>query len=551
MEPGQRLRIVIIGGVAGGATAAARARRMNAGAEITILEKGPAVSFANCGLPYHVGGEIAERKKLLVATAELFKKRFDVDVRLKHEVTQIDRGSRTVTGIRRDTGESFTLAYDKLILSTGAAPNRPPFMEQAAANVFQLWTLDDMDATLAYIRAAEPKRAIVVGGGFVGLEVVEQLHRLEMQVTLVERNPQVLMPLDPELAKLVRLEMEQHGIEVRLGRSIAKLELSGTAANVAVLDDGSRLDCELVMVGAGVSPRIELAKASGLVIGPAGGVQVNEFMQTSDPNVYAVGDMTEVPHRLLGKTQRIPLAGPANRAGRIAGSHASSGNSSSFGPVLGTAVVRVFGLTAACTGLSEKACRAHGIEARTAVIQAPDHASYFPGAKEITLKLVYSPQTRKVLGAQGIGGAGVDKRIDVIATALHFGGSVDDLAQLDLAYAPPFGSAKDPVHMVAFTAQNDLDGAPRLKPTFDNLEGYQVVDVRNQAEIDKLPLAGAVHIPIDELTARIGELDPNKPTVVVCHSGKRAHVGACRLRTSGFKDVQNLSGGMSIRRLAD
>ncbi|MFO1065070.1 MAG: FAD-dependent oxidoreductase [Pirellulales bacterium] len=437
------------------------------------------------------------------------------------------------------------------MLSTGAAPNRPPFMEQAAANVFQLWTLDDMDATLAYIRAAEPKRAIVVGGGFVGLEVVEQLHRLGMQVTLVERNPQVLMPLDPELAKLVRLEMEQHGIEVRLGRSIAKLELSGTAANVAVLDDGSRLGCELVMVGAGVSPRIELAKASGLVIGPAGGVQVNEFMQTSDPNVYAVGDMTEVPHRLLGKTQRIPLAGPANRAGRIAGSHAASGNSSSFGPVLGTAVVRVFGLTAACTGLSEKACRAHGIEARTAVIQAPDHASYFPGAKEITLKLVYSPQTRKVLGAQGIGGAGVDKRIDVIATALHFGGSVDDLAQLDLAYAPPFGSAKDPVHMVAFTAQNDLDGEPSLKPTFDSLEGYQVVDVRNQAEIDKLPLAGAVHIPIDELAARIGELDPNKPTVVVCHSGKRAHVGACRLRTSGFKDVQNLSGGMSIRRLAD
>ncbi len=546
----EKLRIVIVGGVAGGATAAARARRVNAQAEITILEKGPAVSFANCGLPYHLGGEIEQRSKLLVATAELFWKRFRIHVRTQHEVQHIDRFKRVVTG-KTSTGDLFELPYDRLILSTGSEPIRPAFFQPNSKNVFHLWTLDDMDRILAVMGTQEVKRATVVGAGFVGLEVVEQLVNRGIEVSLVERGSQVLKPLDYELAKMIEDELHKHGVKLHLDAAVESLTyVDGTAKGVN-LGDGTLIPTDLVIVGAGVFPRTQLAIEAGLTLGSTGGVTVNEFMQTNDVNIYAVGDMVEYHHGVLDKPMRIPLAAPANRAGRIAGTHAACGNSPTMGSVFGTCIVRVFDLTAACTGVNEQTCKRSGIEHRAATIQAAHHASYFPGAQNMTLKLVYKPADGKLLGAQAVGGSGCDKRIDVAATVLHFGGSVNDLSKLDLAYAPPYGSAKDPIHMAAFVAENDLGAQPQLQEFDAALEGYQVVDVRNSDEIEKMPLEGAIRIPVDELVERWKELDPRLPTITVCHSGKRAHVAACWLQGQDFKSVRNLNGGMAIRYRAE
>jgi NADPH-dependent 2,4-dienoyl-CoA reductase/sulfur reductase-like enzyme/rhodanese-related sulfurtransferase len=542
------LRVVIVGGVAGGATAAARARRSNATAKITLLEKGAAVSFANCGLPYHLGGEIAERKKLLVATPELFRNRFQIEVRTGCEATAIDRSAHTVTGVDRQSGLPFTLPYDRLILATGSQPLHPDFLPEGVDNVFHLWTLDDMDAAMARIASSQPQRAVVLGAGFIGLEVVEQLHRIGLAVSLVEAAPHVLGQLDPEMTRPIEQELARNDVQMHVNAHVARIITEGNRVVAIELEDGQRLQCDLLIVGVGATPRIELAREAGLVIGKHGGVSVNQFMQTSDPSIYAVGDIAEVPHGVLADRRRVPLAGPANRAGRIAGAHAACGASPAMGSVLGTSIVRVFDLVAATTGINEHSCRAEGLDYRVATIQAADHASYYPGANELTVKLIYAAESGRILGAQVVGRTGVDKRIDIIATAMHFKGTVHDLAQVDLAYSPPFGSAKDPVHMAAFVAQNDLLNHPRLLATSSALDGYQVVDVRSAAEIERLPLEGARHIPIDQLAARWQELDPAAPTVVVCHSGKRAHVGACWLSGHGFADVSNLNGGVSIRR---
>lgn len=549
----EKLRIVIVGGVAGGATAAARARRVNSHAEITILEKGPAVSFANCGLPYHLGGEIEQRAKLLVATKELFWNRFRIKVQTQHEVTAIDRQQKTVSGRTAD-GTPFSLPYDRLILSTGSEPVRPPFFEPNSKNVFHLWTLEDMDHILAAMQARPIQRATVVGAGFVGLEVVEQLVHRKIAVTLIERNPQVLGPLDAEMAKLIEDELKRKGVAMHLGAAIESLTYDNHVATAVKLGDGTSIATDLVIVGAGVRPRTQLAIDAGLTIGSTGGVQVNEYMQTSDANIYAVGDMVEYHHGVLDQPARVPLAAPANRAGRVAGAHAASAsktdaNPASMGAVLGTCIVRVFGLAAGTTGLNEKACRAAKIDYRVATIQAPHHASYFPGAKNLTLKIIYRPHDGRLLGAQAVGAEGCDKRLDVIATVLHFGGTIDDLSKLDLAYAPPFGSAKDPLHMASFVAENDLNDLPTLAEFDCELDGMQIVDVRNATEIAQLPLPGAHCIPVDELAQRWTELDPNRPTITVCHSGKRAHVAACWLQGQGFANVKNLNGGMSIRTL--
>ncbi len=546
----EKLRIVVIGGVAGGASAAARARRCNAHAEITILEKGPVVSFANCGLPYHIGGEIVDRQKLLVATPELFWERFRIRVRTGHEVRSIDRAAHTVTGLTT-SGDEFKVPYDRLVIATGCEPVSPPFSCVSADNLFQLWTLDDMDRILQLLKKSPCKQATVIGGGFVGLEVVEQLKQRNIDVTLVERLPQVLAPLDPEMARLIELEMKQAGVKVMLGAQVDSLLTSGGKVTAVKLSDGTSVATGLVIVSVGVRPRIALAQAAGLEIGPAGGVVINKFCQTNDPLVYAVGDIVEYHHGTLGANMRIPLAGPANRSGRIAGAHAACGQAQPLASVQGTAIVRVFGLTAGSTGLNARACQQAGIAYRVATIQAPHHASYFPGSKNMTLKILYEPDTGRLLGAQAVGGAGIDKRLDVAATVLHFGGSVHDLAGLDLAYAPPFGSAKDALHMAAFVAQNDLSRLPSLLPYDAGLDDFQVVDVRNASELESLPLEGAIHIPVDELSERWQELDPDRPTITVCHSGKRAHVAACLLQGKGLASVANLNGGMSIRRLKD
>ncbi len=546
-----KLRIVVIGGVAGGASAAARARRCNAQAEITILEKGPVVSFANCGLPYHLGGEIVERSKLLVATPELFWDRFRVRVRTGHEVTTINRSAKTVSGLTR-AGEEFKLPYDRLILATGSEPIRPVFCDVSADNVFSLWTLDDMDRILAIMKKQPCKRAVVIGGGYVGLEVVEQLKRRGVDVTLIERLPQVLAPLDVEMAKLIELEMRLAGVKVMLGAEVQSLLTGKNKVVTAVkLTDNQTVPTDLVIASMGVRPRTALAQAAGLELGASGGVKINAYCQTSDPDIFAAGDIVEYHHGTLDRPMRVPLAGPANRSGRVAGAYAAVGTSKPLASVQGTSIVRVFGLSAGATGLNSRMARDAQIDFRTAIIQAPHHASYFPGATNLTVKILYRPENGQLLGAQAVGGEGVDKRLDVAATVLHFSGTIYDLAGLDLAYAPPFGSAKDPLHMAAFVAENDLAQLPELFGYDAVLDGFQVVDVRNASELEKLPLPGAIHIPVDELSERWGELDPSLPTVTVCHSGKRAHIAACLLRGYGFEQLKNLNGGMSIRRLQE
>ncbi len=548
-KPIQKLKILVIGGVAGGASAATRARRVNADAEITIIEKGPVVSFANCGLPYHVGGEIPNRQSLIVAKRELFWNRFRIAIQTQTEVTSIDRNDKTVTVTNLETNESSILSYDRLIIATGAEPNVPAYCKPMPGNAFHLWTLNDMDRVLEKVNNGKVAHAVVVGGGFVGLEVVEQLHRRGIHVTLVERNPQVLTRLDPIFARMIENHLASKSIALQLGNPIVSLKMEGNDANAAVLADGSEIPVDLLVVGAGVTPRIALAQQCGLSIGEKGGVQVNDFMQTSDPNIYAVGDIVEYENAVSKERGLNPLAGPANRSGRIAGAHAACGSSERMGPVLGTSIVRVFDLTAACTGLNEKQLQSRRTEFRTAIVQAASHASYFPGAQSMQLKLLYSPHDGKIFGAQAVGGEGVDKRIDVIATAIFFSATVYQLSQLDLAYAPPFGSAKDPIHMAAFTACNDLANLPKLKLPTADLSGLQVVDVRTATEREKLPLPNAIAIEIDEFPSKMDQLNPALETVIVCHSGKRAHIAASWLRASGFSNVSNLTGGMSIRSL--
>ncbi len=550
-ELNKPLRIIVVGGVAGGASAATRARRLNADAEILMLERNSVVSFANCGLPYHVGGEIEQRQSLIVAKKELFWNRFRIHVKTKCDAVQIDRLGKTLSVIDRDSGEMSTLHYDRLILATGAEPNVPDYCVPMPSNAFHLWTLADMDGIMSRMQNASVANAVVVGGGFVGLEVVEQLHRRGINVTLIERDPQILARMDRLFAKIVENHIESKSVALQLGNPIVSLNLDNGRAVSATLKDGNVVFLDLLIIGAGVRPRTALASQCGLLLGKEGGVQVNAFMQTSDPNIYAVGDIVEYENGITGNRGLNPLAGPANRSGRIAGTHAATGKSEPMGPVLGTSIVRVFDLTAACTGLNERGLLANGIEFRTAIVQAPHHASYFPGAQSMQLKILYSPVDGKLLGAQAVGGDGVDKRIDILATSMHFGATVHHLAQLDLAYAPPFGSAKDPIHMAAFTACNDLDGMPELALPDVDLTDVQIVDVRTASEREQLPLAGALSIEVDSFPEHLGELDPDRTTVVVCHSGKRAHVAASWLRSSGFKKVLNLTGGMSIRSLGD
>lgn len=543
------LRIVVVGGVAGGASAATRARRLNATAEIAMLERNSVVSFANCGLPYHVGGEIEKRQSLIVAKRELFWNRFRIAVKTDCEATAIDRETKTVTMVDRVSGEQHAMPYDRLILATGAEPNIPDYCVPMPSNAFHLWTLADMDGIISRLQSGTVRNAVVVGGGFVGLEVVEQLHRLGIHVTLVERNPQILTRLDCVFAKIVENHLESKSVALQLGNPIESLQVETGRAVSATLKDGTLLSVDLLIVGVGVRPRTSLASQCGLALGNDGGILVNRFMQTSDPSIYAVGDIVEYTNGITGKPGLNPLAGPANRSGRIAGMHAATGASQPMGTVLGTSIVRVFDLTAACTGLNERNLTSKGIEFRTAIIQAPHHASYFPGAQSMQLKILYSPLDGKLMGAQAIGGEGVDKRIDVLATAMYFGATVFQLAQLDLAYAPPFGSAKDPIHMAAFTACNDLEGTPKLVLPNVDLQNVQIVDVRTVAEREKLPLPNAIAIEVDDFPNHLNTLDPARTTVVVCHSGKRAHVAASWLRSMGFQSVFNLTGGMAIRSL--
>ena len=543
--------ILIVGGVAGGASAATRARRMNEQARIVILEKDAYVSFANCGLPYYLGGEITDRERLLIAKPALFERRFRIEVRTRHEVVSIDRTARTISVQDLEAGRRYEEHYDKLILAPGASPLVPPIPGVDARGVFTLRTLDDADR----IAAAMPsvRRAVVVGGGYVGLETAEQFHRRGLEVALVEMQSQVMPLLDPEMAEPLHRQLEYHGLRLELGRGIAAIdERDGAVAGIR-LSDGTQLPADLVLLGVGVRPNIALAQDAGLVIGASGGIATDEVMRTSDPDIYAVGDAAEYAFGVTGARMRLPLAGPANRTGRLAGAHAATGASRPAPAAWGTSVMRCFGCSAGLSGLSLRSALVAGFEARAVHVVANHHASYYPGAQTLVVKLVYEVGSGRVLGVQAVGGAGVDKRLDVVATLLHFRGTIHDLAELDLAYAPPFGAAKDPLHMAAFVAQNDLDGLARVVQPDADLSPYQVIDVRDAREVRSLPIAGAphaIHIPLNSLRDRLAELDPGQPTVVACRSGMRSYLGTRILAQHGFREVYNLSGAVAMRDFA-
>lgn len=536
-------KIVIVGGVAGGASAATRARRMNEPARIIVFEKGEYVSFANCGLPYHIGGRIPARGKLLLATPASLSKAFNIDVRTRHEVLRIDRPARRVEVLNLATGERFWEPYDTLILSPGAVPIVPPWRGVDLPNVFTLRDVPDMDRIKAFVETQRPAEAVVIGAGFIGLEMVEALVERGIKVTVVEQQPQVLPPLDPEMAREIEAVLKSRGVELRLGATVENLVSGENRVTAVRLGDGQDLPADLVLISIGVRPMVKLAADAGLALGPTGGIAVNERLETSDPAILAVGDAAETIFGVTGQVVRIPLAGPANRNGRLAGERAALGDAPRATPVAGTAIVGLFGRTAGMTGLSAKAARKLNVPHAVSYAIRSQHAGYYPGAEPMILKLVYNPDDGRVLGAQAVGGEGVDKRIDVVATVLHFRGTIDDLAGLDLAYAPQFGSAKDPLHIAAFVAQNERAGLVRQIPVGAPIPDGQLVDVRNPEEVARGTLPGAIHIPLSQLRARLGELDRARPVTVFCQVGQRGYYAARVLMQSGFRDVSNLAGG--------
>ena len=539
----QSPRIVIIGGVAGGASAAARARRLSEDASIVLFERGPYVSFANCGLPYHIGGVIPERERLLVQTPESLCARFDIDVRVNTEVLSIDTQAKVVTARNLRNGKETREPYDALVLSPGAEAVRPAIPGSGDPQVFTLRNMGDMDAILATIARNGVSRALVVGAGYVGLELAEQLHHRGLSVVLVEKLNHVLSLADAEMTFPLQEELARNGVDVRLGSSVSAFQREDGGL-VAVLDDGQRIACDLAVLSVGVRPDTHLARQAGLAIGSTGGILVDDRMRTSVPDVYAVGDAVEVKEFVSQAPALIPLAGPANRQGRIA-AEVIFGRDSRYKATQGTAICKVFELGFAMTGLSEHALRDKGMAYRRVYVHPADHATYYPGAHPISLKLLFAPDTGRILGAQAAGRAGVDKRIDVIAVAQRAGMTVFDLQDLELCYAPPFGSAKDPVNMAGFVASNVLLGDVELwepEELAAPSEQRMLVDVRTFQENKLGTIPGSVCMPVDELRDRLEDLPKDKDLLVFCQVGLRGYVAARLLRQHGYK-VRNLSGG--------
>lgn len=538
-----KTKILIIGGVAAGATAAARARRLSEDAEITIVERGPYVSYANCGLPYFISGEIGKRAALLLQTPEGFDARYQVRVLVNTEAVEIDRAAKQVT-IRNAEGTS-RLPYDRLILAQGGNPILPAIPGIDAPNVFRLWTVPDMDRLHEHLKDSGGKSAVVVGGGFIGLEMAEAFAKRGLATTVVEMLPTVMAVMDREFGVRIAGELVDNGVQVVTGAQVTRVLPDARKIELA---DGRQLDADVVLFSVGVRPELTLAKQADLDIGSTGGLRVDAQLRTSDPDIFAAGDMVEVEHRVSSRTVRIPLAGPANRQGRIAASNALGGKMRYTG-ALGTSVVKIFGATAAMTGLGEKAARDAGLDVGVAVIVKDHHAGYYPGAKELTLKLIYDRRSARLLGAQAFGHEGVEKRIDVLATALAGKLSLDDLAELDLAYAPPYSSANDPVNLAAFIGQNDISGysplvtAARARQELASADPPVLLDVRTLREFEQGHVKGALHIPVDDVRFELGAIPKDRRILVHCRSGFRAHLALRILRQAGFTEVANITGG--------
>ena len=535
-------KIIIIGGVAAGATAAAKVRRISPDAQITMIEAGPDISFANCGLPYYIGGDIKSRSKLILQSPESFNEQYNVDVHIHTTVTSIDKTAHLIKTNNSQTVEEKTFEYSKLILAQGGRPIKPTLPGSDLEHVFTLWTLEDMDKIAAHLDEKKPKNAVVVGGGFIGLEMVEALAKRGLNVNVVEMMPHVMAIMEPETAGFIENEMLSYGVGIHTGVGVTEIQ-----ANSVKLDNGKTLDADMVLLSIGVRPTLQLAKDAGLEMGEAGGLLVNEQLQTSDTDIYAAGDMVEIEHRVNGKKVRIPLAGPANRQGRIAAENALGGNHSYKG-ALGTSIVRVFEAVAGITGLSLKQARALGMDADAVVIHKEHHTSYMPGAETVTAMLVYDKNTGVVLGGQTAGYKSADKRLDVIATAAAAKLTVSDLADVDFSYSPPIGTANDAMNMAAFTAENRMSGfSPSITATeLDNFVAGKnpvFVDVRDVFAFKKSHVENAIHIPLELLLQQINNIPANRPVIVYDETGKKGHQALRTLLGAGFTNITNISGG--------
>jgi NADPH-dependent 2,4-dienoyl-CoA reductase/sulfur reductase-like enzyme/rhodanese-related sulfurtransferase len=543
------MKLLIIGGVAGGASAAARARRLSEDAAIILFERGPHVSFANCGLPYYVSGHIAERNKLFVTTAQRLRERFNLDVRTLSDVEAIDPVTKRVQVRNLGTGEVYFESYDKIILAPGAAPLKPAIVGIDLPGIFTLRNVEDVDRIKAQVDQTT-KQAVLLGGGFISIELAENLHRKGIATTLVERNDQLLTPFDKEMTAPVLQALKSRGIQVLLRESAVRFERTTDGLEV-VLESGKRLPTQVVLLGVGVRPENGLAVSAALEIGPRGGIRVNANMQTSDPNIYAVGDAVETTDALTGERTQIPLAGPANRQGRLAANHIFTG-SGHYRGTQGTAILGFYEQTIAMTGASEKSLLRAKQPYRKVYIHPANHAGYYPGAEGMSLKLLFDPSNGRILGAQGVGGSGVDKRIDVLSMAIQGKMTVYDLEEAELAYAPQFGSAKDPINMLGFVASGLLRGEhPQvdLEEVLNAEPGkYRILDVRTAEEFAAGQIPNAVNLPVDELRERLGELPRDREIAAYCQVGQRGYLATRILMQAGFK-VVNISGGYRTYRL--
>lgn len=539
-------KIVIVGGVAGGATAAARLRRLNEQDKIVLFEKGEYISFANCGLPYYIGEVIKERSKLLVQTVEGMSKRFRIDIRNLTEVVRINRTLKTVTARNILTGEEYDESYDVLLLSPGSKPMTPPIPGLEEANsLFTLRNVPDTDRIKQYVDETAPKHAVIIGGGFIGVEMTENLVERGVKVTLVERGNQVMAPIDYEMAQMVHSEMSKHGVELVLEDGVQAFEQKG---KIVRLTSGKEIETDMIILAIGVQPESGLAKNAGLELGIRGTIKVNQHLLTSDPSIYAVGDAIEVKNYINGFETFVPLAWPANRQGRLVADHIN-GRNAVYNGTMGTSIAKIFDLTVAATGNNEKVLKRIGIPYEAVHIFPNNHAGYYPGAAQISLKLLFNKETGEILGAQAVGKDGTDKRIDVIATAIKAGLQVDVLPDLELAYAPPFSSAKDPVNYAGYVAVNIMEGMVETVQwhEIDNLveNGGYLIDVRDPQECARGIIRGAVNIPLNDLRERLEEVPTDKDLYVTCQVGLRGYLASRILMENGIK-VKNLDGGYKL-----
>ena len=539
------MKVVIVGGVAGGATAAARIRRLDEQAQIVVFEKSHYVSYANCGLPYYIGGVIDDPAELTLQTPESFFSRFRVEMRVRHEVTAIHPERKTVSVTELESGRTFEESYDKLLLSPGARPTQPRLPGVGIEKVFTLRTVEDTFRIKAYIEKYHPKSAVLAGGGFISLELAENLRGQGMEVTIVQRPKQLMNPFDPDMASFIHAEMRKHGVRLALGHTVEGFEEKDGGVDV-LLKDEAPLHADMVVLAIGVTPDTQLAKDAGLALGLKGSIVVNDRMETSAPDIYAVGDAVQVRHYVTGQDAVIALAGPANKQGRIAADNIC-GRDSRYPGSQGSSIIKAFDITAAVTGLNETNARKAGIDADKVILSPMSHAGYYPGGRLMTMKVVFEKGTYRLLGAQIVGYEGVDKRIDVLATAIHAGLSAVQLKELDLAYAPPYSSAKDPVNMAGFMVENIAQGMLRQfhvedVPALPVDGSVTLLDTRTEEEYRQGHIAGFRNIPVDELRKRMDEIEPGKPVYVICQSGLRSYI-ACRILAGNGFDCYNFSGG--------